>query len=465
MFYPFYRNLFGEGRTAYQIEKSEGVMFRQFLFAALLILTAGRNLSANQISLSLEKAIEIAVLESGSEKIQLVQEMMTQADAEKNISRAALLPNIKGEIGQSRQTINTWAMGLGSIPGFRPPKLVGPFSTFDARGEVVQQIFNLSSIRQYQASRAALEGASVEADRVRDEVAAGAAQAYLEALAARNSLETAQSGVRLAREILALTRRQKEAGTGTRIEVTRAEVQLAEQTQRELSEGSRLRRAKLRLLRAVGLDLDLDVLLTAQWGRLLDETEPLELLIETAIQNRSDLKAQQHRERSAELSYASAKAERMPSLAGFANYGSSGNRIDDNIPTWAVGISLDIPIYNGGLINAKKAMLGSRLRQEQIRTRDLQRQIELEVRLAYENERISGEQVRVAGKQAELAKAELEQARRRYRAGVATSLELSSAQTRLQQAEEAQVQALRAYYVSRIELLKAVGTLRTAKIM
>ena len=106
MFYPFYRNLFGEGRTAYQIEKSEGVMFRQFLFAALLILTAGRNLSANQISLSLEKAIEIAVLESGSEKIQLVQEMMTQADAEKNISRAALLPNIKGEIGQSRQTIN-----------------------------------------------------------------------------------------------------------------------------------------------------------------------------------------------------------------------------------------------------------------------------------------------------------------------------------------------------------------------
>ena len=58
-----------------------------------------------------------------------------------------------------------------------------------------------------------------------------------------------------------------------------------------------------------------------------------------------------------------------------------------------------------------------------------------------------------------LAENELAQARRRYDAGVAASLEVTDAQTRLQRARDNQVNALYNYNVARLELATATGTI------
>ena len=51
------------------------------------------------------------------------------------------------------------------------------------------------------------------------------------------------------------------------------------------------------------------------------------------------------------------------------------------------------------------------------------------------------------------------QARRRYDAGVAASLEITDAQTRLQRARDNQVNALYNYNVARLDLATATGTI------
>jgi outer membrane protein TolC len=72
------------------------------------------------------------------------------------------------------------------------------------------------------------------------------------------------------------------------------------------------------------------------------------------------------------------------------------------------------------------------------------------------------EQVNVAKEGLELAENELTQARRRYDAGVAGSLEVTDAQTRLERARDNRTAALFNYNVARIDLAQAIGQVRSA---
>jgi len=181
----------------------------------------------------------------------------------------------------------------------------------------------------------------------------------------------------------------------------------------------------------------------------------------TARQNRAELRAQEHREQSAKLSYSAAKSERLPSVGAFGNYGTIGTGIDDAVPTRTFGASLKIPIFDGGRRDARRAESASAYRQEQIRTADLRDQIELDVRVALDSLRSADAQVKAAEDGLKLAENELAQAQRRYRAGVTNSIEVTDAQTRLDRARDNRIAALYNYNLARIDLGTATGTIRS----
>ena len=84
-----------------------------------------------------------------------------------------------------------------------------------------------------------------------------------------------------------------------------------------------------------------------------------------------------------------------------------------------------------------------------MRTNDLKEQIELDVRLALDSLQSAEEEVKVAKEGLELANNELTQARRRYDGGVAISVEVTDAQTRLERARDNQTDALYNYNLAR----------------
>jgi len=178
------------------------------------------------------------------------------------------------------------------------------------------------------------------------------------------------------------------------------------------------------------------------------------------MESRADLKAQQSREKNAHLGYSATRWERLPTLAGFADYGSIGSGLDHALPTRTYGLALKVPLFDGGRRDARRAESLSLVRQESIKARDLRRQVELDVRVALDTLRSAEQQVRVAEEGAKLAEEEVAQAERRYRAGVTSSLELTDAQTRLERARENRIAALFAWHAARIDLGQAMGTVR-----
>ncbi len=187
----------------------------------------------------------------------------------------------------------------------------------------------------------------------------------------------------------------------------------------------------------------------------------MEEALAIALRSRSDLQASQKREEQADLDYRASRFDRIPSLSGFAGYGTIGSDIDRAIPTWNLGVSLELPVFDGGRVDARRAEALSKLRREQIQGQDLRHQIELEVRLAFAGLNLAREQISVAEEGLQLAQQELEQARRRYQAGITSSLEVTDAQTRLERARENQITALFNYNLERINLGEAMGTIRS----
>ncbi|MBZ5727196.1 MAG: TolC family protein [Acidobacteriia bacterium] len=416
------------------------------------------------LPLSFARAVEIATSPEGSAKVQLAEEALRQAQGRRAESRAALLPNLDAAFTDQDLTRNLAAQGINiavPIPNFHFPTFVGPFTTIDARVSASQSVFDFSSIRRYQASQAGVSAAKSDIAGTAEQVAAQVARAYLGALRADADVETAQANVTLSQAVLAQAESQKRAGTGTGIEITRANVQLANDRQRLLVAGNARRSAHLQLLRAMGLRLDTELQLTDTLSYKPVDAVTLDQAKALAVRQRPDLQAQQDREANARISAGATRMERLPSLTAFGDYGSSGTALTNALPTRTYGISLRVPVFDGGRRDARRAESASQYRAERVRTNDLKEQIELDVRLALDALASAEDQVKVAREGLELAQNELTQARRRYQAGVTNSLEVTDAQTRLERARDNQTAALYAYNVARMDLAQAMGQVRS----
>jgi len=426
----------------------------------LVFLLSALAYAQDTLPLSLKRAVEIALAPEGSPRVALAEESIRQSQTGVAQARAAFLPDIEASVTDQNETVNLRTFGLNiQVPGFNFPSLVGPFSVFDARATAQQSVFDFSSIRKYQSSKVTVAATKADAETTRNQVSDSVARAYLTSLRADAKLETERANVELSDALLKLSNRQKTAGTGLAIEVTRAQVQLANDRQNLIVAENDRRKAVLQLLRAMGLNLDARIAFTDKLAYKPIDVGPIEAALEKARNERAELKAQAKREEIAKLNYGSVKAERLPSLSVFGNYGTVGPEIVGALPTRAVGVTLKVPVFDGGRRDARRAESLSQLRQEEIRSRDVKQQVDLDVRLALDSVRSASSQVETAREGLTLAENELAQAQRRYEGGVANSIEVTDAQTRLDRARDNQIAALYNYNLARLDLATATGSI------
>jgi outer membrane protein TolC len=415
------------------------------------------------MQLSLKRAVDIALTPEGSARVALAEQSIRVSETHVSQARAAFFPNLDGSVQERSQTVNLHTFGFNfqfPIPGFSIPGVVGPFSIFDARASTQLTVLDFTTIRKYQASRTGLQATKADLDVTKDQVSEQVARAYLASLRQDAALDTARANVELSVALERLAQSQKDAGTGTGIEVTRAQVQLANDRQRLTVAENDRRRAVMQLLRAMGLNLDMDVQLSDKLSYQAVDTAKVEALLETARKGRSDLKAQEQHQQTARMNYSAMEAERLPSVSAFGDYGTIGNEIVGAHPTHTIGVQLKVPLFDGGRRASRRQESLVQVREEEIRTRDLGLQVELDVRLALDSLHSADSQVQTAGQGLTLAQSELEQAQRRYQAGVTNSLEVTDAQTRLDRARSNQIDALYSYNLARLELAAATGAIQ-----
>ena len=323
----------------------------------VLVLCAGMVYAQDTLPLSLKKAVEIALAPEGSPRVALAEESIKQSQTGIAQARAAFLPDIEASITDQNETVNLRSFGLNfPLPaGLSFPSLVGPFSVFDARATANQTVFDFSAIRKYQSSKVTVEASKADAEATKNQVSDAVARAYLACLRADAKVQTEQANVDLSDALLKLSNRQKTAGTGLAIEVTRAQVQLANDRQNLIVAQNDRRKAVLQLQRAMGLNMDAKIQFTDKLEFKQVDVGPMEAALDKARKERAELKAQAKREEVAKLNYGSVKAERLPSIGAFGNYGSIGPEIVGALPTRSVGVTLKVPIFDGGRRDARRA--------------------------------------------------------------------------------------------------------------
>jgi outer membrane protein TolC len=408
-------------------------------------------------ALSFDEAVQLAIKTNLTTL--LARERRSEARGVERESLAGLLPNLAGAASQTNLTINLASQGLtpNAFPLITSPFL-GPFNAFDARIQLVQTLFNLSAIRNYQAGRAGVSIAAIGEQLARQQVIASTALAYLNALRTDRAVAATEANLELAQTLLTLARDQRKSGVATGLDVTRAETRVAQQQFRLAQAQTDAYQARLHLQRVTGLPLGGLLLLTDSLAYIDAPLPSAEAALQIARLQRVEIRLAAEQVKLNDYERRAAEAEQLPSVDFVTDYGSSGvkpNVLD--LPTRSVGIRLSVPIFNGGLTRGRIAAATSRQRQAELQLNDLRAQVEQDVRLALQTLATAAEQVRAAEQALKLAERELQMARDRFQAGLGDNIEVVNAQTSLAETRDAQVAALTAHNAARINLASAMG--------
>lgn len=425
-------------------------------FPLMLAAQTGGNVPA--IKLSLHQAIAMALSHTANPRLELTDVAVRQAEARVTEEASVLLPSVGGYVSGQGLTRSLDAFGLGSIelPGnFGFPATVGPFGTVDARVAATQELLNVSARRHIAASRSGLDAAKEEGRAERNKIAAQVASRYIAVLRAARLEEAAQADVTLAEAWHVAMQHRLAAGQATALDVNRAAAQLSDGRQR-LAEGQSDRVVSVfELLREMGLEMDTGVEFTDTLDAIQSPTEEVQQMVQMALRNRAELAALGKRIEGARLSDRAADAEILPSFAAYADFGETGStRIR---PTFTLGLTLRVPVFDGGRRESHRTAALAEVRQDELRSADLRREIELDVRRAYERLRLSAGQIDAAQQDVELANQELSQAGRRFDAGLILGIEIVEAQNRLSQARDKHVAAQYRRAQAIVELAAAMG--------
>lgn len=412
------------------------------------------------LRLTLREAVRLA--QDNHVLARLAEERRVEAQGLAEVGRSALFPQLLASASQRDLTQNLAAGPFSAlrIPGATGFALVGPYSLFDARVRLVQTLVDLAALDRARAGEAREALADAQARLSREQVAALASLAYVNAWEGTRALDATRADLELAQTLLDLARNRYEAGVVAGVDVTRAESQLAT-AQLRLAQAENLDRdRRLELLRATGLPLDsvLELVDDAD-GVAAAQVHPFEELLPTAEASRTELQVARERVQAATLDRQAAEAERLPRLQLEADYGLSGRSPTwYSLPTRSVGLVVSFPLFEGGRLSGAETAAASRERQARISLDDLRVQVEQDVRRAFDAIRTSGSARTAAESGLVLAERELRMSRHRFENGVADSVELTTAQNNLERARLALVVARAQVARARISLAAASGT-------
>jgi len=217
-----------------------------------------------------------------------------------------------------------------------------------------------------------------------------------------------------------------------------------------------LAQAKLLYLDALNNDKSAVASLSAILGyptlenfELMNDTESLtpppadvDAQIADAFSKRPEILALEFESESAEKLHQSDRDQMFPTISALAAFGDSPVR-DDRVygPYGAVGVNVQIPIFNGFLFSSKSRETDLRAQAMRQRLADLRNRISRDVRTSWLTANTAFDRVTVSEQLLAQANLALDLAQTRYKLGLSSIVELSQAQLQQTQAEIGSAQA------------------------
>ena len=352
--------------------------------------------------LSLEQAVALAIDGSGNLDVQLARTGVSQAEAQSDEARALLLPTLGLSATEQNQSRNLSAEGFkfANLPGFRIPAQVGPYDTFDSRASLQQTVFNASLLVRRKAFQAGSRAQKLAEQQTREQVAARVAHIYLEILRHRSMLNEIQADVEFADANVSIARETLAAGRAIPVDVTSAISDLRDVRVRESDEQMAYAKAQVDLLDLCNLELT---------GHF--DPTPVDFPDSGAgnapVSSRPDIASATSQAESARLTDRALQWERLPTVAAYADAGVFGG-----VETHTIGISVNVPVFDGGRRAARRAEALSVLTSQEIKVKQLQRKAQVELAKAELDIEAARRQVTMAKESQQAANEAFEHAHR-----------------------------------------------------
>ncbi len=366
----------------------------------------------------------------------------------------SLLPTVTGSLKEAVSQTDLQALGLRG-QGF--PAIIGPYGYTDLRGSLSWSLVDISSLRNYLASKHNFEGSKLSAADARDMVVLTVGNAYLTCIADKAATDYDQAQVDTSKVSLDQAVDNHTAGTAPLLDELRARVDYQTQQQTLISAQNQYEKDKIALARAIGLPLEQKFQLTDQAPYAALDNLDADTAVKQALDARPDRKALQEQEKAAELSRKAATAERFPTVSFSGDYGDIGVNLATSHGTGDATGSLDVPLFEEAKLRGDAKTAQSQLDQQKAKLSDNAGQVSADVRDSILDIQAAAKQVEVAHSNVELAKEALSEAQQRYAAGVSDNLAVSQALTSVAQADNQYVSSLYRHNVAKLSLARALG--------
>jgi len=407
------------------------------------------------LRLTLGQAVALALKQNPTAQIAVLT--AAQSEQDKNIARADLLPQANAKISDEAQKINLLAQfgGKTPFPGF--PKTLGPYQVFSAGPSLSAPAFDLTLWQRYRAARNTANASKANSLSTREQVILLTVSQYIGTLRAVANVQASQSRVELAQALYDQAADLQKEGVGTGIDTLRANVELQNEKQRLLEAENDRETLLYGLSRLLNLDPRQKIELADSLG-FFDTPQPeVEASINAALADRQEWKALNSQIKAGEDQRKAAQASRLPSVrfeGEFSYVGTSGNTA---LPTYTYEGSVNLPLFTGGRIRAQVVSADLEIRKLEEQRADLRNQIALDVKTALLNLESARSEVQVANLGVQLSKEEVDQARDRFKAGVANNIEVIQAQDSLSRANDNQIAALYRFNQARADFARSIG--------
>jgi outer membrane protein TolC len=366
---------------------------------------------------------------------------------------SALLPQGDAKVIRSTNSINLATFGF-SLPGL--PPVIGPFNVIDGQIVAAAQIFNLAALRHYQALRAGANAGRYAVQQAENELAAAAGRLYVLVQRADAQVASREADVKLFQQLAKVSNDEFEAGTGTRLDVAQANVQLARARSALLSAQNDRQSAQIALLRAIGANQSSELVLAET---LAAPAPPAtDAAIASARERRPELKQFAEQEKAAQLALSAARSRYLPALALDFQGDISGNRTNDLHSSRTIAAVASVPLFRTDIrANVERAKL--ELEDVRVRRSSVEADIEQQVRTSLLTMQNAEARVDVAAENVKVAEDALQIARDRRSAGYGSPVEVDRAEDTYRQAHEDLIAARADAAAAWIEAQRAMGTL------
>jgi outer membrane protein TolC/ABC-type transporter Mla MlaB component len=412
------------------------------------------------LTLTLDQAVALALKQNTTAQISLITAAESVED--KNIARAALLPQAQFNMSEEWQRLNLRAQFGGSFPFSGPvpisiPGHIGPFGQFAVGGSFSGTVYDLTLYRRYKAAENTANASKFDAHSTREQVILLVVSQYIGTLRAMADVQASESRVTLAQALYDQAADLQKQGVGTGIDTLRANVELQNEKQRLIESVAQRETSLFGLSRLLNLDPRQQITLGDSL-HFFDTPQPeMDSSIEEALAARPEWKALAEQIKAADYQKRAATASRLPSGHASANWTELGTAPDSVIPTYMYTGTVTMPLFTGGRIRAEIARANLEIQRVQQQQEDLRNQIALDVKTALINLESARSQVTVAELGMKLSTEEVDQARDRFKAGVANNVEVVQAQDALARANDNQIAALYSFNQARADLARAIG--------